>query len=213
MDLSVWGVPIAFLWTALVIELTPGPNMTYLAILSLAEGRRAGFAAVAGVATGLLIVGMLAAFGLAALLFGSPASYAVLRWAGMLYLFWLAYGIWTNRDGEAASINDGAGSLVTYYRRGLITNLLNPKAAIFYVAVLPPFIDPARSVVPQTVVMTTAYVAIATLVHTLVVALASKARPLLENAVTMRTLRRTMALSVTVVALWLVWTTRMPIVR
>jgi threonine/homoserine/homoserine lactone efflux protein len=60
-DLSIFGIPLAFLSTALLIELTPGPNMTYLAVLTLGEGRRAGLAAVAGVGIGLLIAGVLAA--------------------------------------------------------------------------------------------------------------------------------------------------------
>jgi threonine/homoserine/homoserine lactone efflux protein len=210
MDLTVLGVPIAFLWTAFVIELTPGPNMTYLAILSLTEGRRAGFAALAGVATGLLLAGLIAALGLAAVVSESRVLYNLLRWGGVLYLLWLAFDIWTGGEGDPAAADIGANSLLTYFRRGLITNLLNPKAAMFYVTVLPAFINPDGPVLPQTFAMTLAYVAVATAVHTGIVAAAATARPLLENTVKMRTLRRTMALAVVVVAAWLVWSTRSP---
>ena len=82
---------LAFILTCLVIELTPGPNMAYLALLSASIGRRAGFAATLGVALGLLIVGLAAALGLAAVIANSRLLYEALRWAGVLYLFWLAW--------------------------------------------------------------------------------------------------------------------------
>ena len=206
LGMSVFGVPLAFLWTAFIIELTPGPNMSYLAILSVTEGRRAGFAAVAGVASGLLLIGLIAALGLAAIISESPSLYNFLRWGGAFYLLWLAFEIWTDRDGHA-KLQDGTDGLVTYFRRGLITNILNPKAAVFYLAVLPPFIDPARNVLPQTIAMTLAYVATATAVHCSIISLAANARPFLENTVKIRNLRRIMALAVVTTALWLLWST------
>ena len=65
LGISDFGIPTAFLWIAFIVELTPGPNMAYLAALTLAEGRRAGFVTVAGIAMGLLLVSLLAAFGVA----------------------------------------------------------------------------------------------------------------------------------------------------
>ena len=87
----IFGVPAPFLMTALMIELTPGPNMTYLAVVSLGEGKRAGLFAVAGVALGLLISGLVAALGLAAVISESPFLFQLLRWGGVFYLIWLAY--------------------------------------------------------------------------------------------------------------------------
>ncbi|MGL5010530.1 MAG: LysE family translocator, partial [Paracoccaceae bacterium] len=80
----------AFTVAAVAIELTPGPNMVWLAIVAATDGRRAGYAAVAGVALGLAVIGVAAAYGLAALVAGSPVAYQVLRWAGVAYLLWLA---------------------------------------------------------------------------------------------------------------------------
>jgi hypothetical protein len=74
---------LAFALTALIIEITPGPNMTYLAALSLSSGIRTGFAAVAGIAIGLMTYGVVAALGLAAVIDGSPVSLRVLRWGGV----------------------------------------------------------------------------------------------------------------------------------
>lgn len=206
--MTIVGVPLAFLWTAFLIELTPGPNMSYLAVLSLAEGRRAGLAAVAGVATGLLIVGLVAALGLAAIISQSPFLYATLRWAGVLYLAWLAYEIWTGGDGHVFSDGTKNGGWYHFFSRGLITNMLNPKAAMFYITVLPPFVDPARSALNQTVRLSVAYVVVATLVHLSIVTIAATARAQLGNDAKMSALRRVLAVSVLIIAIWLAWSTR-----
>ncbi|CAA2143889.1 LysE family translocator [Hyphomicrobium sp. ghe19] len=206
-ELAVFGVPLAFMWLSFIVELTPGPNMTYLAVLALAAGRRAGFAAVAGVASGLLLIGLLAALGVAALISESRMLYEFFRWAGALYMFWLAYDIWrgdpTEAEGEAAQPTPDR-----YFFRGLLTNVLNPKAAVFYIAVLPQFIDASRDLLPQTISLTLAYVAVATIVHGGIVALASRARPLLQNADRMQMVRRVLAIGLLLVALWLLWSTR-----
>jgi threonine/homoserine/homoserine lactone efflux protein len=158
---------LAFALTALIIEVTPGPNMTYLAALSLSSGMRSGFAAVAGVALGLLTYGVIAALGLAAAIDNSPLLYGVLRWGGIAYLLWLAWEAWSGERETAPEAADGPESGPRpAFQRGLITNLLNPKAAVFYVAVLPGFIQtPGRSVFAQTLLLSLLYVAIATLVH------------------------------------------------
>ncbi|MBX9682517.1 MAG: LysE family translocator [Hyphomicrobium sp.] len=206
LDLPSGSVPLAFLWTALIIELTPGPNMTYLAVLSLSEGRKAGFTAVAGVATGLLIVGLLSALGLATLIAQSPQLYQALRWTGVAYLLWLAFELWRGEPDGGKGLAE-AQSLRTYFQRGLITNLLNPKAAIFYVAVLPPFIDPNRPILPQTLALSLTYVAVATAVHLGIVAAAAQARPWLSDRGDIQRVRAALALSVVGIALWLAWAT------
>jgi hypothetical protein len=127
---------LAFALTALVIEITPGPNMTYLAALSLSSGTRTGFAAVAGIALGLLTYGVIAAVGLAALIDNSPVLYGLLRWGGVGYLLWLAWESWSSERETSPDETDGnIDPPWLAFRRGLITNLLNPKAAVFYVAV------------------------------------------------------------------------------
>src|SRR5262245_26306480 len=110
--------------------------MAYLAALSLSRGWRAGLAAVAGVALGLAAVGAAAALGLAAAIENSTLLYETLRWGGVAYLLWLAWDAWSTADDITP--DDGAGEdvQISAFRRGLITNLLNPKAAVFYVAIL-----------------------------------------------------------------------------
>ena len=196
----------AFFATCAVIELTPGPNMAYLAMLSLVNGRRAGFAATAGIALGLLLLGFGAAFGMAALISGSPFLYEALRWGGVGYLLWLAREGWIDGT-ENAPVCVGAEADGTFFTRGLVTNLLNPKAAVFYVAVLPTFVNPAAGVLGQTIILSVVYVGVATAIHSSIVALAGTAKPFLEDPVRVRVTRRVLAVALGAIALWFVYAT------
>ncbi len=91
--------------------------------------------------------------------------------------------------------------------RGLVTNLLNPKAAVFYVAVLPTFVDEMLPVLGQTVLLSVVYVLIATVVHTSIVSLAGTARPFLEDPDRSRIIRRSMSFALAVIAIWFAFTT------
>jgi threonine/homoserine/homoserine lactone efflux protein len=199
---------LAFALTCVIIEITPGPNMTYLAALSLTHGMRTGFAAVAGIALGLMTYGVTAAFGLAALIDNSPLLYGLLRWAGVLYLLWLAWESWTS-ERETSDATDGEDSQPwPAFRRGLITNLLNPKAAVFYVAVLPEFIQADRGpVVMQTLMLSLVYVGIATAIHSAIVALAGTLQATVASGNRRRTIRRGLALALVGIAIWFALTT------
>jgi threonine/homoserine/homoserine lactone efflux protein len=192
-----------FLLTSLIIELTPGPNMAYLAALALSRGRGVAFAAVAGVACGLMLLGLLAAAGLQGLILASPWLYQTIRTAGFLYLLWLAWETWQppRRPADGSDILDG-------FWRGLITNLLNPKAGLFYVAVLPTFLKPADGgVAVQSALLAAVYVAIATAVHLAIVVFASAAGTMLAAEARIRTVRRCLAIALVGVAVWFVWKT------
>jgi threonine/homoserine/homoserine lactone efflux protein len=195
--------------TSFLIELTPGPNMAYLAILSLSQGRKAGFAATLGIATGLLIVGMAAALGLAAVISNSRFLYETLRWGGVAYLLWLAWDGWRDAaETSPARTGDEGGS--TYFRQGLITNLLNPKAAVFYIALLPTFVDAAKPVLVQTIVLSMVYVMTATAIHASIVALASIARPVLDDPDQSRLIRRILSVLLALIAVWFAFNTTQP---
>ena len=202
------GALSAFAVTCLVIELTPGPNMAYLAVLSASKGRRAGFAATLGVTLGLLVVGLAAALGLAALIVNSRMLYQALRWGGVLYLLWLAYEGWRGDEETSPGTATAAASASKYFVHGLVTNLLNPKAGIFYIAVLPTFVTETRPIVGQAVSLSLVYVAIATMVHSIVVLLADAARPWLEDERRSMIVRRALSLLLVGIAVWLFVTTR-----
>lgn len=193
----------SFTLASLLIELTPGPNMTYLAVVAAAEGRRVGFATVAGVALGLATIGLIAAVGVAELITASTFIYEGLRWAGVVFLLYLAWEGWTG--GEKDEDVENAGR--RFFLRGLMTNLLNPKAAIFYIAVLPTFIDAASPALPQSLTLTAIYVAVATLVHGVIVAMAGSVRPLLTNPSRERIVRRVLSAGLALVAIWFAWST------
>ena len=194
----------AFLLASFLIELTPGPNMTYLALVAANDGRRAGFATVLGVALGLGIVGLIAALGVAEIVQASEPLYQALRWAGVLFLLYLAWEGWTSGTDVVSPAKQHAGR---YFARGLVTNLLNPKAAAFYIAVLPTFIDGARPALPQTVTLTLAYVAVATIVHAGIVMLAGTLQPVLDNPRRERLARRVLSALLAAVAIWFAWST------
>ncbi|MGL4319919.1 MAG: LysE family translocator [Paracoccaceae bacterium] len=202
MDLTTLAT---FALTATAIELTPGPNMVWLAIVAATEGRRAGLAAVLGVALGLSVIGVAAAWGFATVIAASPLAYQVLRWAGVGYLLWLAWDGWRDAD-DAPEATESGATLLRYFQRGLVTNLLNPKAFLFYVSVLPGFLPPPGTL-PDSLTLTTVYVAVATAIHAGIVALAGTARDWLTQGRRAVTLRRVLALALVGVAIWVAWKT------
>ncbi|PSJ62731.1 LysE family translocator [Pseudaminobacter soli (ex Li et al. 2025)] len=195
----------SFILTSLLIEVTPGPNMTYLALVSASEGRRAGFATVAGVALGLAIIGVIAAFGVTELVQTSQTLYEVLRWSGVLFLLYLAWDGW--RSGGDGVVDDDSATEGKYFMRGLITNLLNPKAGIFYLAVLPTFMDLDQPPMTQAMTLTGLYVGVATFVHFLIVLAAGALRPLLNDPRREQIARRSLSALLALVALWFAWAT------
>jgi threonine/homoserine/homoserine lactone efflux protein len=195
-----------FLAAMALVELTPGPNMVWLAALTMAQGRAAGLRAVAGVTLGLTIYMLAAVVGLAGAIAAAPGVYDLLRFAGVAYLLWLAFDAW--RDADDEDVEPGA----TPFVRGLVANLLNPKAALFYVTLLPGFIDPARASFPsQALVFGGAHIAISVAIHTGIVFGAAQVASLLsgrgDRARAIR-LRRIAAVGIGLVAIWLWWETR-----
>lgn len=194
---------LGFVLTSTVIEITPGPNMAYLAALSLAQGRRAGIAAVAGIALGLSAYGLAVGFGLGTAISNSVFLYESLRWAGVVYLLWLAWDAWKmERDGASSAAAVGT-TPSTAFHRGLVTNLLNPKAAVFYIAILPEFVRLDRgSIAAQTALLSAVYVTIATVIHLLIVLLASHLQARIETPESRRTIRRVLAILLAGIAIW-----------
>ena len=160
----------AFILTSLIIEMTPGPNMAYLAVLGASRGRLAGFSAVLGIALGLALLGIAVGLG-GSLMLGNRLVYESLRWAGALYLCWLAFDSWreARQPIKIAAVNR---SLAVHFRRGFITNLLNPKATLFFIAVVPEFAGRPAPSLRELAILISVYVGVATLVHSLIVVLA-----------------------------------------
>jgi threonine/homoserine/homoserine lactone efflux protein len=189
---------IAFVLTSLIIEMTPGPNMAYLAVLGASRGRIAGYSAVLGVALGLALLGTAVGLGGGSLILNNRITYESLRWAGALYLCWLAYDSW-NESRQPIETAPVSQSHFLHFRRAFVTNLLNPKAALFFIAVVPEFIAGPTPSVRELAILISIYVGVATLVHGLIVLLAG----ILQAFVTAPQ-RRKMAGNVFAVVLFLV---------
>jgi len=139
------AVLVSFGLASAVLSITPGPDMALFLSKTLAQGRRAGFAALAGAFSGLLFHTLLAAFGLSALLLQSASLFGALKLAGALYLLWLAidalrYGGAPRLDREDRFA--GLQPVRQVYLTGLGANLLNPKIILFFVTFLPQFVSP-----------------------------------------------------------------------
>lgn len=200
---------IPFALVCLIIEITPGPNMIYLAILSMSHGRKVGFAAAAGAAIGLLGIGLITAFGIAAIITASTTPYQILRWSGVIYLLWLSWAGWHTEEDIAREKTEPI-RLIRFFKRGLLTNILNPKAAVFYISVLPGFITESHQAALEATILTVIYVTIATVIHLSIVALAGQTHEILRHSRRNLFFRRILSLLLVFMAIWLAWMTRTP---
>ena len=153
---------LLFAGAALLMVLTPGPNMIYLISRSICQGRRAGVISLLGVVAGFLVHMLAAAVGLTALFLAVPLAYEVLRWAGaayLLYLAWQALKPGARSPFEARELPaDPPGRL---FLMGFLTNVLNPKIAVFYLSIFPQFVSPEHgSVFVQSVLLGATQIAI-----------------------------------------------------
>ena len=139
------GEWLLFAGAALLMVLTPGPNMIYVLSRSVCQGRRAGFVSLLGVVAGFLVHVFAAAIGLTAVFMTVPLAYELLKWAGAAYLLWLAWQ--SLRPGASSPFEPQplpADSPRKLFAMGFVTNLLNPKIAVFYLSVFPQFVAPER---------------------------------------------------------------------
>lgn len=171
----------AFAAASLVLAVTPGPAVLYIVTRTLAQGRAAGFASVAGVALGNLGNAIGASIGLAALFAVSSLAFSVVKVAGAAYLVWLGVqALRSSRPAMAGAAFD-APRPARIFRDGFLVALLNPKTALFFAAFLPQFIDPAGSAIGQSVALGALFVAIAASTDAGYVALAGTASPALAR--------------------------------
>ena len=155
-DPSQW---LVFLIAAFVLLVTPGPAVLYVVTRSLDLGRRAGLASVAGIGLGTLGHVAATTLGLSAVLASSPLAFGVVKWAGAAYLVWIGVRRMRTPDPEgprAPLVQQGLG---TIFRQGVVVNLLNPKTALFFLAFLPQFVNPAHPVAPQMLALGLAFTA------------------------------------------------------
>jgi threonine/homoserine/homoserine lactone efflux protein len=135
---------LLFVGAGLLLNVTPGPDLVYIVGRSLTQGRAAGIVSTLGVATGCLVHVAAAALGLSALLLALPHAYDLVRWAGALYLLVLGVRALRARSPGLALAAPAPVPLGRVFAQGALTNVLNPKVALFFLAFLPQFADPSR---------------------------------------------------------------------
>jgi threonine/homoserine/homoserine lactone efflux protein len=146
---------LLFVGAALLITLSPGPNMIYLLSRSLCQGRRAGVISLFGVMAAFFVHILATALGLSALFMAVPLAYELIKWAGaayLLYLAWQALRPGGRSPFEARELPQDPPRRLFFM--GFLTNLLNPKIAVFYLSIFPQFVSPAHgSVFAQSIVL------------------------------------------------------------
>jgi threonine/homoserine/homoserine lactone efflux protein len=161
---------LGFALISLGMVLTPGPNMIYLISRSITQGPAAGIVSLGGVALGFIFYMLCAAFGITAFLFAVPYAYDALRFAGAAYLLWLAWQAVKPGGRSPFQVRtlkaDGPRKL---FAMGFVTNLLNPKIAMLYLALLPQFIDPVQgSVLTQSLALGSIQIAVSVSVNAMI---------------------------------------------
>ena len=145
---------LLFAFASLMLNITPGQDMLYVASRSVGQGAKAGIVSALGVCTGCLVHIAAAVFGISALLAQSSVAFNIVKWAGGLYLIYIGIQALRSRGGQfKLKKEDSEIPLRALFRQGFVTNVLNPKVAIFFLAFLPQFIQPEQGNVPVQILL------------------------------------------------------------
>ena len=131
-----------FIVSGLLLNITPGQDTFYIVGRSISQGRRAGILSALGISTGCLVHTLAAAFGLSAVLAASSQAFTMVKWIGAAYLIYLGLGMLVTKASAGKEIaGDQPVRGWVIYRQGILTNVLNPKVALFFLAFLPQFVE------------------------------------------------------------------------
>ena len=151
LDPSTLAMPF---FASLALIVVPGPAVLYIVTRSVDQGRTAGLASAAGIATGGLVHVAAAALGLSALLASSAVAFSALKYLGAAYLIFLGIRTLLTRPDPAREATRSQRTLSNLFSQGVVVQALNPKVALFFLAFLPQFVDPARGdVLAQTLLL------------------------------------------------------------
>lgn len=142
-----------FTVAALALVIVPGPNVLYITARSVSEGRRSGVVSALGVETGTLVHVLVAAAGLSYLVARSEVAFAAVKYAGAAYLVYLGVRTLLTRDDATGAVGKPPRGLRRVYVEGLVVNVFNPKVILFFLALLPQFVDRSAGAVPGQVML------------------------------------------------------------
>jgi threonine/homoserine/homoserine lactone efflux protein len=195
----------AFFAAALTINLTPGPNVTFVIAKCMTSGFRAAVTVVLGVGAGLVVYTLLAAIGAAAVLDAWPALHVALRIGGALFLLWLGWRAWSTTLPARSTATATGESTRALFGQGLVNTLLNPQVGVFFLMFLPQFTTPARGALAwQLAFLGLCFVTSGTLVNLGYAVIASRAsRGLAKTPERLITIRRVGAAVLLALGIWL----------
>lgn len=172
-----------FLGASVLLTLMPGPDILFVTTESISKNRKSGIFIALGLCTGLIVHTTAAALGIAAIFYHSAIAFQCVKYAGALYLFYLAWKALVKTDCDNSETSSTKSvSLFALYRRGILMNVLNPKVSLFFLAFLPQFVSPqAGSVSLQMIVLGVVFMVQAIIVFSIVATLAHKAGRMLFN--------------------------------
>ena len=150
---------VTFSIAALALFIVPGPAVLYIITRSLAGGRKAGLASVAGIHAGSLVHIAAAVAGLSALLAASAVAFQTVKWAGAAFLIYLGVRAFLNRSSAPPDVGQiEPAPLPSVFRQGFVVNALNPKTAVFFLAFVPHFVDPSRGATSQILILSALFI-------------------------------------------------------
>jgi len=188
-----WESFLIFLVTTAVVCLTPGPAALLIVAQGMSNGYRRSYWAIAGIALGNAIYFALSATGVAALIVASSTLFSVIKWIGVVYLFYLGISAIRSKA-SALTVTGNAAQATTGMRafwQAMVVELSNPKALLYFVALLPQFIDPSRPVGRQLLIFGITCIGLDTMAYSLYAWLGSKTRRFTANARFVKTSNRT----------------------
>ncbi|ANB60122.1 LysE family translocator [Anoxybacteroides amylolyticum] len=138
-----WGLVLSFLGVAVLLTLMPGPDILFVIAQSISQNKQAGIATALGLCTGLIVHITAATLGVSALIYQSTLAFSLVKYAGAAYLLYLAWQSWKEKE-EGFAFNDAKpAEYKALYKKGILMNLLNPKVSLFFLALLPQFVNPS----------------------------------------------------------------------
>lgn len=182
---------LLFALATFILTVSPGPGVIYVTARAVAQGRRAGFVSMFAIEAGEVVWIAAAATGVAALFATSVSALTFLRFAGAAYLIYLGVERWRRAEDLASPPREELGRV---FAQGFLTQLFNPKVAVFFVAFLPQFLNPAQPIAPQVALLGVIYIAIAVAVDaTYVLGASALSRRIVQSRVAQRRTARAAA--------------------
>lgn len=170
-----------FMLATITLNATPGPDMMYVITRSITEGKKHGIVSALGISTGTIFHILTVSLGLSAFLLAVPAAYDIIKYAGAAYLVYIGIRVLFNKNKIESSGGKDKKSIRSVYFQGVVTNVFNPKVALFFLAFLPQFVDQTGNIPMQVIMLGVLFNISGTIVNIIVALTASRLGKLLKN--------------------------------